>query len=64
VKCLVNPHLTNRSIREDPQELKKPEAKEIKKREERFDLENVIDYPTLSLWNKKSVTQVRVGSVS
>jgi hypothetical protein len=49
VKCLVNPHLTNRSIREDPQELKKPEAKEIKKREEKFDLENVIDYPTLSL---------------
>jgi hypothetical protein len=64
VKCLVNPHLTNRSFREDPQELKKPDAKEIKKREERFDLENVIDYPTLSLWNKKSVTQVRVGSVS
>jgi hypothetical protein len=48
VKCLVNPHLTNRSIREDPQELKKPEAKEIKKREEKFDLGNIIDYPTLS----------------
>jgi hypothetical protein len=48
VQYLVNPHLTNRSFREEPQGLKKPEAKEIKKREERFDLENIIDYPTLN----------------
>jgi hypothetical protein len=47
VQCLVNPHLTNRSIREEPQELKKPEAKEIKKRKEKFDLEKVNHYPTL-----------------
>jgi hypothetical protein len=47
VKCLVNPHLTNRSIREEPQGPKKPEAKEINKREEKCDLENVIEYPTL-----------------
>jgi hypothetical protein len=60
VQCLVNPHLTNRSIREEPQGLKKPEAKEIKKREEKFDLENVIDYPTLGTWIKQSVNQLRV----
>jgi hypothetical protein len=63
VQCLVNPHLTNRSIREEPQELKKPEAKEIKKREEKFDLENVIDYPTLDTYIKQSVNQLSVWSV-
>jgi hypothetical protein len=47
VQCLVNSNLTNRSIREEPQRSKEPEAREIKKREEKFDLENVIDYPTL-----------------
>jgi hypothetical protein len=47
VQCLVNPHLTNRTLREEPQGPKKPKSKEIKKREEKFDLENVIDYPTL-----------------
>jgi hypothetical protein len=47
VHCLDKPHPTSRSIREEQQELKKPEAKELKKREEKFDLENVIDYPTL-----------------
>jgi hypothetical protein len=47
VHCLDKPHPTSRSIREVPQELKKPEAKEIKKGKENFDLENIIDYPTL-----------------
>jgi hypothetical protein len=47
VHCLDKPHPTSRSIREESQGPKKPEAKEIKKREEKFDLENVIDYPTL-----------------
>jgi hypothetical protein len=47
VQCLVNSNLTNRSIREEPQRSKEPEAREIKKREEKFDLEIVIDYPTL-----------------
>jgi hypothetical protein len=47
VSCLVKQNLTSISIREEQQELKKPEAKEIKKGKERFDLENVIDYPTL-----------------
>jgi hypothetical protein len=47
VKYLVNPHLTNRSIREEPQRPKEPEAKEIKKKRRKVDLENVIDYPTL-----------------
>jgi hypothetical protein len=32
VQCLVNPPLTSISFREEQQELKKPEAKEIKKR--------------------------------
>jgi hypothetical protein len=32
VYYLVNPHLTNRNIREEPQGPKKPEAKEIKKK--------------------------------
>jgi hypothetical protein len=32
VYYLVNPHLTNRIIREEPQGPKKPEAKEIKKK--------------------------------
>jgi hypothetical protein len=48
VQCLVNSNLTNRSIRGEPQRLKKPEAKEIKKREEKFDLGNLFDYTTLS----------------
>jgi hypothetical protein len=47
VYCLVKPNLTSISIREEPKGLKKPEAKEIKKRKEKLDLENVIDYPTL-----------------
>jgi hypothetical protein len=47
VQCLVNSNLTNRSIREAPQRPKEPEARKIKKREEKFDLENIIDYPTL-----------------
>jgi hypothetical protein len=47
VHCLDKPHQTSRSIREVPQELKKPKAKEIKKGKEKFDLENIIDYPTL-----------------
>jgi hypothetical protein len=38
VQCLVNSNLTHRSIREELQELKKPETKEIKKRKEKFDL--------------------------
>jgi hypothetical protein len=63
VQCLVNPHLTNRSIREEPQGQKKPETKEIKKREEKFHLENVIDYPTLDTYIKKSVTQLSVWLV-
>jgi hypothetical protein len=32
VQCLVNSNLTNRSIREELQGPKKPEAKEIKKK--------------------------------
>jgi hypothetical protein len=63
VQCLVNSNLTHRSIREELQELKKPETKEIKKRKEKFDLENVIDYPTLDPWIKKSITQLKVRSV-
>jgi hypothetical protein len=47
VQCLFKPHLTNRSIREELQELKKPEAKEIKKIKEKFDLEKVNHDPTL-----------------
>jgi hypothetical protein len=63
VRCLDKPRLTSRSIREVPQELKKPEAKEIKKGKEKFDLENIIDYPTLDTYIKKSVNQLSVGSV-
>jgi hypothetical protein len=44
---LVKQNLTSLSIREEQQELKKPEAKEIKKRKEKFDLEKVNHYPTL-----------------
>jgi hypothetical protein len=47
VQGLDKLHLTSRNIREVPQELKKPEAKEIKKGKEKFDLDNIIDYPTL-----------------
>jgi hypothetical protein len=47
VYCLVKQNLTSISIREEQQELKKPEAKEIKKRKEKFDLEKVNHYPTL-----------------
>jgi hypothetical protein len=47
VQCLVNSNLTNRSIREVPQELKKPEAREIKKKRRKDDLEKVNHYPTL-----------------
>jgi hypothetical protein len=47
VCCLVKQNLTSTSIREEQQELKKPEAKEIKKRKEKFDLEKVNHYPTL-----------------
>jgi hypothetical protein len=63
VHCLDKPHLTSRSIRKEPQKLKKPETKEIKKREEKIDLENVIDYPTLDTYIKKSVTQLSVWLV-
>jgi hypothetical protein len=48
VKYLVNPHLTNRSIREEPQRPKEPEAKEIKKKRRKVDLEKVNHYPTLN----------------
>jgi hypothetical protein len=41
VYCLVKQNLTNISIREEQQELKKPEAKE------KFDLEKVNHYPNL-----------------
>jgi hypothetical protein len=47
VYCLVKQNLTSIRIREEQQELKKPEAKEIKKRKEKFDLEKVNHYPTL-----------------
>jgi hypothetical protein len=47
VYCLVKQDLTSTSIRIEQQELKKPEAKEIKKRKEKFDLEKVNHYPTL-----------------
>jgi hypothetical protein len=47
VYCLVKQNLTSISIREELQELNKPEAKEIKKRKEKFDLEKVNNYPTL-----------------
>jgi hypothetical protein len=47
VYCLVKQNLTSINIREDQQELKKPEEKEIKKRKEKFDLEKVNHYPTL-----------------
>jgi hypothetical protein len=47
VYCLVKQNLTSINIREDQQELKKTEAKEIKKRKEKFDLEKVNHYPTL-----------------
>jgi hypothetical protein len=47
VYCLVKQILTSISIREEQQELKKPEAKEIKKIKEKFDLEKVNHYPTL-----------------
>jgi hypothetical protein len=58
VQCLVKSHLASRSIRKEPQKLNKPETKEIKKREEKIDLENVIDYPTLDTYIKNSVTQL------
>jgi hypothetical protein len=60
VHCLDKPHPTSRSIREVSQDLKKPEAKEIKKGKEKFDLENIIDYPTLDPWIKQSSTQLKV----
>jgi hypothetical protein len=63
VQCLVNSNLTSRSIRKEPQKLKKPETKEIKKEEEKIDLENVIEYPTLDTYIKKSVTQLSVWLV-
>jgi hypothetical protein len=47
VYCLVKQNLTSTNIRVEQQELKKPEAKEIKKRKEKFDLEKVNHYPTL-----------------
>jgi hypothetical protein len=47
VYCLVKQNLTSTSIRIEQQELKKPETKEIKKREEKFDLEKVNHYLTL-----------------
>jgi hypothetical protein len=47
MQWVVNSNLTNRSFREEPQRPKEPEAKEIKKGKEKFDLENIIDYPTL-----------------
>jgi hypothetical protein len=47
VYCLVKQNLTSINKREEQQELKKPEAKEIKKRKEKFDLEKVNHYPTL-----------------
>jgi hypothetical protein len=63
VQCLDKPHLTSRNIREVPQELKKPEAKELKKGKEKFDLENIIDYPTLDTYSKQFVNQLSVWSV-
>jgi hypothetical protein len=47
VFCLVKQNLTSINIREEQQELKKPEAKVLKKRKEKFDLEKVNHYPTL-----------------
>jgi hypothetical protein len=47
VYCLAKQNLTSISIREDQQGLKKPEAKETKKRKEKLDLEKVNHYPTL-----------------
>jgi hypothetical protein len=47
VYCLAKQNLTSISIREEQQGLKKPEAKEIKKRKEKLDLEKVNHYPTL-----------------
>jgi hypothetical protein len=48
VHCLDKPHRTSISIREEPQELKKPETKEIKKKRRKADLEKVNHYPTLN----------------
>jgi hypothetical protein len=47
VYCLVKQNLTIINIREEQQELKKPEAKVVKKRKEKFDLEKVNHYTTL-----------------
>ena len=47
MQCLVNSNLTNRSIREEPQRSKEPEAREIKKKRRKDDLEKVNHYPTL-----------------
>jgi hypothetical protein len=63
VYCLVKQNLTSTSIRVEQQELKKPEAKEITKRKEKFDLGKVNHYPTLDTQIKKSVTQLSVRSV-
>jgi hypothetical protein len=47
VQGLVNSNLTNRSIREEPRRSKEPEAREIKKKRRKDDLEKVNHYPTL-----------------
>jgi hypothetical protein len=64
VQGLVNSNLTNRSIREEPQRAKEPEAREVKKKRRKDDLEKVNHYPTLDPWIKQSSTQLRVWSVS
>jgi hypothetical protein len=64
VQCLVNSNSTNRSIREEPQRSKEPEARPIKKKRRKDDLEKVNHYPTLSPWIKKSVTHLHVWLVS
>jgi hypothetical protein len=38
--------------------------KEERKREEKDDLGNLFDYPTLSPWIKKSITHLNVWPVS
>jgi hypothetical protein len=47
VHCLDKPHQTSISIREEPQRSKEPEAREIKKKRRKDDLEKVNHYPTL-----------------
>jgi hypothetical protein len=51
-------------MREEPQRSKEPEAREIKKKKRKEDLEKVNHYPTLDTYIKKSVNHLHVWTVS